>query len=116
MTETETSEVVAPRSSRGTEFFDFTPEELSVFLGGQGRGPHVRTLKNWRSQGRGPRYHKIGNRVLYRRSDVQEWIDTESERVEQQRQESAARQRERLDMMSRSTFRDPYRPQKRRTW
>jgi len=28
----------------------------------------------WRSRGKGPRYARIGKRVLYRRSDVEEWL------------------------------------------
>lgn len=31
----------------------------------------VRTLQNWRWMGRGPRYLKIGARVLYARADVE---------------------------------------------
>jgi Helix-turn-helix domain len=30
-----------------------------------------RTLEQWRWQGRGPRYLKIGGRVIYRRQDVE---------------------------------------------
>ncbi|HSD37765.1 MAG TPA: helix-turn-helix domain-containing protein [Rhodocyclaceae bacterium] len=34
----------------------------------------VRTLANWRSQGStGPRFIKIGGRVMYRLSDVEAW-------------------------------------------
>lgn len=33
------------------------------------------TLANMRHQGRGPRYVKAGARVLYRRSDVEAWLD-----------------------------------------
>jgi len=32
-------------------------------------GVAVGTLRNWRSQGRGPKYHKVGSRVLYRPGD-----------------------------------------------
>jgi hypothetical protein len=31
----------------------------------------TRTLEQWRWQGRGPRYLKIGGRVLYRLSDIE---------------------------------------------
>ncbi len=30
-----------------------------------------RTLEQWRGQGRGPRYLKLGGRVIYRLSDVE---------------------------------------------
>ena len=33
------------------------------------------TLNQWRHQGRGPRYRKFGNRVLYLGSDLNEWLD-----------------------------------------
>jgi len=33
------------------------------------------TLNNWRHQGRGPSYIKIGKKILYRRSDVDAWLD-----------------------------------------
>jgi hypothetical protein len=32
-----------------------------------------RTLEQWRWQGRGPRYLKIGGRVVYRLSDIEEF-------------------------------------------
>ena len=33
------------------------------------------TLQNWRSQGKGPRWHKLERRVLYKAEEVQDWID-----------------------------------------
>lgn len=33
------------------------------------------TLSNWRWSRRGPRFLKAGGRVLYRRSDVERWLD-----------------------------------------
>lgn len=32
------------------------------------------TLAHWRSQGRGPAYLKLGSRVAYRGSDLNEWL------------------------------------------
>jgi hypothetical protein len=32
------------------------------------------TVRFWRSQGNGPRYARIGKRVLYRKADVEQWI------------------------------------------
>ena len=34
---------------------------------------NVRTLANWRSQGNGPNFVKIGGAIAYRLSDVEEW-------------------------------------------
>jgi len=34
-----------------------------------------RSLANWRSQGRGPRYIKTGGRVRYRTADLERWLD-----------------------------------------
>ena len=34
------------------------------------------TLAHWRSEGRGPRYVKIGARVAYRGSDLNKWLAT----------------------------------------
>jgi DNA-binding transcriptional MerR regulator len=37
------------------------------------------TVRFWRSQGNGPRYARIGKRVLYCRDDVEHWISTRFE-------------------------------------
>lgn len=34
----------------------------------------VKTLRQWRLQGTGPRSAKIGRRVQYRRAEVEAWI------------------------------------------
>jgi hypothetical protein len=34
----------------------------------------LKTLEFWRAHGKGPRYARIGRRVLYRRVDVEEWL------------------------------------------
>lgn len=34
------------------------------------------TLARWRSDGTGPRYLKIGNRVAYRGADLNAWLDS----------------------------------------
>ena len=33
------------------------------------------TLAVWRHEGKGPRYARFGNRVLYRGDDLNAWID-----------------------------------------
>ena len=32
------------------------------------------TMAHWRMEGRGPRWHKFGTRVLYRGADLNAWI------------------------------------------
>jgi hypothetical protein len=39
-------------------------------------GVAVHTLRQWRFAGKGPTYQKIGRRVLYSRSDVQEFMNS----------------------------------------
>lgn len=46
------------------------PEEVAEVL-----GVPVGTLANWRYQGRGPAFVKVGRHVRYRRSDVAGWIE-----------------------------------------
>ena len=43
----------------------------------------VQTLARWRHEGRGPAYHKSGQRVIYHGRDVLEWLD--SRRIETER-------------------------------
>ena len=45
-----------------------TTEELADFLQ---LPPH--TLEQWRSQGKGPDYHKVGRHVRYDWQDVRNW-------------------------------------------
>lgn len=44
-------------------------------------GYRVRTLKKWRSTGRGPAYVRIGSRVRYRREEINRWLDQQTVRV-----------------------------------
>lgn len=37
-----------------------------------------RTLANWRTSGCGPRYVKIGGRVMYRITDIEAWENARS--------------------------------------
>ena len=36
------------------------------------------TMAHWRSEGRGPRYVKIGWRVGYRGSDLNDWLEKQT--------------------------------------
>jgi predicted DNA-binding transcriptional regulator AlpA len=47
-----------------------TPEELAVTL-----GVTVSTINQWREQGTGPDYTRLGRRVYYRLEDVRTWRD-----------------------------------------
>lgn len=35
---------------------------------------HPDTMKKWRLAGKGPDYHRIGNRIRYRVRDVNDWL------------------------------------------
>lgn len=50
-----------------------TPAEVGAYLR---KSP--KTLANWRSRGIGPRWRKAGHSVLYRRADVDKWLDTQT--------------------------------------
>jgi len=47
-----------------------TPEQVGAYL-----DVPLGTLANWRYQGRGPTYLRVGRHVRYRAQDVTEWID-----------------------------------------
>ena len=38
-------------------------------------GLHSVTLAEWRTQGRGPQWVKLGRKVRYRPKDVEAWLD-----------------------------------------
>ena len=44
------------------------------------------TLAHWRSEGRGPAYVKLGSRVAYRGSDLNEWLAAQTIRPANGRQ------------------------------
>lgn len=48
-------------------------------------GLSYKTLINWRSLGKGPRYYKLGNKrsssILYKRNDIKKYIESQSENV-----------------------------------
>lgn len=43
------------------------------------------TLAHWRSEGRGPAYIKMGRRVAYRGSDLNEWLAAQTVRPTERR-------------------------------
>ena len=48
-----------------------SPGELATIL-----GLAEATLADWRSQGRGPAYAKVGRRIWYLRNRVESWIQS----------------------------------------
>lgn len=48
-----------------------TPAEVADYLGGDFS---EKTLANWRSQGKGPEYMKVGRHVRYRWTAVEAWL------------------------------------------
>jgi len=48
----------------------FTPKQLAAYLGSS-----VSALSQYRAQGIGPAYYKIGRAVRYRLSEVNEWLE-----------------------------------------
>jgi excisionase family DNA binding protein len=54
-----------------------TLPELSEML-----GVSIETLYGWRHRGEGPVGYRIGRHVRYRRSAVEEWLETQGDRRE----------------------------------
>ncbi|OSM07630.1 helix-turn-helix transcriptional regulator [Magnetofaba australis] len=61
-------------------------KHLNVYQLSKRWGVSCQTLQNWRSQGRGPAYIKLGGRVLYRLLDVESF---EAERTHTQTGQAA---------------------------
>jgi excisionase family DNA binding protein len=51
-----------------------SPEDLANEL-----GVPTRTVYGWRTKGHGPRGHRIGRHVRFRRQDVDEWLETRAD-------------------------------------
>ncbi len=49
-----------------------TPDDVSQYL-----GVPPGTLANWRYQGHGPAFVRLGRHVRYRAGDVDEWINSQ---------------------------------------
>lgn len=61
---------LAAEPTTNRHFDLMTMDEVSEFV----RIP-VSTLRFYRHKGEGPRSGKIGGRIMYRRADVEAWID-----------------------------------------
>jgi excisionase family DNA binding protein len=53
-----------------------TTEELAEWL----RVP-VATVRQWRANRQGPRGHRVGRHIRYRRSDVETWLEKRADRI-----------------------------------
>jgi excisionase family DNA binding protein len=51
-----------------------TPNELADFL-----GIPVGTIYQWRVRGLGPRAVRVGRHIRFRRPDVEQWVDSQTE-------------------------------------
>lgn len=51
-----------------------TPAEAAEFIGGL----REQTLATWRMQKRGPRFLKVGSKVRYRKSDLDDWLEAQA--------------------------------------
>ena len=47
---------------------DLTPKEVEEML-----GIPLKTLATWRTQNKGPAYHKLGGKVRYSEEDIKDW-------------------------------------------
>jgi excisionase family DNA binding protein len=54
-----------------------TPAELAERL-----KIKTRTLQDWRSSGQGPSFIRVGRVIRYRKSDVEDWLNKQAEKVE----------------------------------
>jgi len=52
-----------------------TVEELAMEI-----GVPIRTVRTWRANGSGPRAHRFGKRLKFRRRDIEAWYETRAER------------------------------------
>ena len=61
----------------------YIPEEAAKLLRSKSR-----TLERWRSTGTGPRYIKVGRRVVYRLADLEVWLEQQAREHTAERGES----------------------------
>lgn len=51
-----------------------TEAEAGAMLG----GVPAPTMARWRSEGKGPRFIKVGRRIAYRTADLEAWLDEQT--------------------------------------
>jgi excisionase family DNA binding protein len=54
-----------------------TPEQLVEYL----NLPSVQVIYKWNATGTGPAYFKVGRHCRFRRSEVDEWLETRRDEV-----------------------------------
>jgi len=56
-----------------------SPKELKPLLDEVQAAPYAgtepKTLSNWRTLGKGPKFLKIGRKVMYHPDDIAEWVN-----------------------------------------
>ena len=50
----------------------YTVDELAEYL-----SMNPQTLSNWRTQGYGPKFVKVGRNVRYREGDINDWMESQ---------------------------------------
>jgi len=58
--------------------FDFKQERMNTEQAASYIGLSKKTLCMWRCQGKGPRFIKLGSRILYKKSDLDTYIEENS--------------------------------------
>ena len=80
MTDSEANRTLQDLQARTTTI---SPKEAATLL-----GLHDATLANWRWQGRGPCFVRVGRRVRYRLTDLAVWMDSQTGRFSSPDQKS----------------------------
>lgn len=59
-----------------------TPKEVSEILCLSGG-----TLGNWRRRSRGPNFYRLGGKILYRRADIEHYVELANQHLELENEE-----------------------------
>lgn len=71
----QTGGIVKPTTLSPDDLLD--PAGAGKYLGGRGAPVSIPTLARWRSEGYGPRFHRVGlRRIRYRVRDLDAWIES----------------------------------------
>ena len=62
-------------ATKGAELAQAVKDRMNVDQAAEYLGLAASTLNKWRIQGKGPRYVRIGNRVRYRRPDLDAYTE-----------------------------------------
>ncbi len=78
------SDAVPPHPAAADPEQKFNQNAAAAYL-----GSNPRTLEGWRVRDGGPRFIKVGRRVVYRRRDLDEWLAARERRSTSDRGEAA---------------------------